>query len=681
MSNLSTLTVQLDANAAKLVRELGKAEKRTKKFGKNANKSLRAAAKGFGVLGAAATTALTLMVRNSLQSVDALAKVSDKLGITTKNLAGLQHAAKITGVEQNTLNKALVRQQKAIADANNGLETYARQFRKLGVDTQALAELNPAEQFKVVADALNKVENQTLKTSIAYDIFGGRATDLLNTMKFGTKGLNAFEEEAVALGIAVSRIDAAKIEAANDSIARAKAAFAGFSNKITVALAPAIELAANKMTDWLRNTGDVKGAVQDFIKQGIIGLGHFRNSLIDLEITFGSLERIALRTKAASYGVLGGLIPGRDGAEIVASIADQQLARLKDNTAELEAQKTTQAELNALADSFFSEANNRAAANLPATSTSSGGDVASTDISVQSNEAFKASLDEQLRMQLDAATAAGEGEAVIQAAFDQAKLENRQVTDQQILELARAQAGEIVRAEFEAEQLAKGDLGIPLDAEQKLELQQQIGDAQIELAKQLAARRAKIAAEEAKMLQKYDLTTTAGRKHGLSTLLMLQDSYGKKSRKMSIAMRLAENKDKIKQAALDTYAGVQATWAKWGYPMGIPFAGAQIAIGAANIASMSGLMGGGGGGGSISSAPGGSISDSGFAGFDSGDNDEPNNRQTAVTVVIHGNVIGEDEYVDNKLIPAIQNAVKDRDVVLVDADSRNGLDIIDAVPA
>ena len=67
-----------------------------------------------GMAGLAGAAGLGLVISKSNKSVDALAKTADRLDVTTKSLAGLQHAADLTGVSQGTLNKSLIKQQKNI---------------------------------------------------------------------------------------------------------------------------------------------------------------------------------------------------------------------------------------------------------------------------------------------------------------------------------------------------------------------------------------------------------------------------------------------------------------------------------------------------------------------------------------------------------------------------------------
>ena len=169
MAKLGSLWVSLGLNSAEFDKRISKSSRKVRRAGRRMRKSFMKVDKAMLrttklVVGLAGPAALGLLVKNSFDTIDALAKTSDKLGIMTDKLAGLQHAANITGVEQKTLEKSLTKMQKAIFDADRGLLTYSQHFDTLNISTKDLMKLKPDEQFKVIGDALNKVGNQTLKT-------------------------------------------------------------------------------------------------------------------------------------------------------------------------------------------------------------------------------------------------------------------------------------------------------------------------------------------------------------------------------------------------------------------------------------------------------------------------------------------------------------------------------------
>lgn len=210
------------------------------------------AAAGFtAVAGAAvaAGTALWAFVKPAFESIDVLAKAADRLGITTEALAGLQHIANLSGVDVEAFNKGLEKMQVNLSDAAGGIGTAKTAFEELGLDVQQLMNLSAADQFAAIADALERVPRSADKLRIVTDIFGRSGAPLLNVLAEGGDGIRAMAEEAERLGLAVNRLDAAKIEAANDAWTRAEGAVNGLRNTLAVELAPTIEGIANQFTE------------------------------------------------------------------------------------------------------------------------------------------------------------------------------------------------------------------------------------------------------------------------------------------------------------------------------------------------------------------------------------------------------------------------------------------------
>jgi len=257
-----------------------------------------------GVTALAGAAGLGLLVKKSLETNDALAKTADKLGITTQSLAGLQHAANLTGVAQTTLTKALTKQQKAIFNADRGVLTYKQHFDALGLSTEALKQQSPDEQFKTIAEALKNVESQTQKTAIAYDIFGGRGTALINTLALGRDGLEAAAAEADALGLAVSRVDAAKIEQANDSFTRLKGVAAGVGNAIAANVAPYITALATQFVNAAKEAGGMSNFIGRALDNVVGAVGFVKDSFRGLQVVWALLK---VGWAATVNGILSGI--------------------------------------------------------------------------------------------------------------------------------------------------------------------------------------------------------------------------------------------------------------------------------------------------------------------------------------------------------------------------------------
>ncbi|MCG8512202.1 MAG: hypothetical protein MI741_23540, partial [Rhodospirillales bacterium] len=73
---------------------------------------------------------------------------------------------------------------------------------------------------------------------------------LLNLFRMGENGIAEIQARMEKWGATFDRIDAAKVERANDAIANAQATARVFGNTMAIEVAPIIEVSANKFTKW-----------------------------------------------------------------------------------------------------------------------------------------------------------------------------------------------------------------------------------------------------------------------------------------------------------------------------------------------------------------------------------------------------------------------------------------------
>jgi len=270
MATAGTVTIKLDGDSATLIRELNKANQAANSTFRDIQRSAVDLASKFAVIAGAAAAAFAALTKHSFTAIDALAKTADRLGITTEALATMQVAAELAGVDIEKLNKSLAKQQKAISDADQGLTTYARAFAQLGLSTQELLKLDADQQFIVIAEALNGVENVTRRNAIAMDIWGAKAAEMINFAREAGGGLGEMRRLLDDLNVTVSRFDASKIEQANDAVSLATKAFEGLGNTIAVAVAPYVAQLATDFTNAARSTRGFQGAVNETVA-GVAG--------------------------------------------------------------------------------------------------------------------------------------------------------------------------------------------------------------------------------------------------------------------------------------------------------------------------------------------------------------------------------------------------------------------------
>lgn len=259
MGLIGTLAVNVVARTEKFTRDITKSRKGIAKFSADAKKAtsvvrgfIGAFTAGVGIYG------VTRSLQDAAARMDKLAKVSDKLGIASERLAGIQHAANQTGVATNTLNMALQRMTRRVAEAAAGTGEAVKALKELGIDAQELNKLSPDMMFNRIAGAMAKVEGQSNKVRLAFKLFDSEGVDLVNTLSLGSDGLNRMQKEAEQLGIAISREKLAEIEKFNDEMKKLGDAFKGISNKILIDIAPAATEAITTLSEALSWAREMK---------------------------------------------------------------------------------------------------------------------------------------------------------------------------------------------------------------------------------------------------------------------------------------------------------------------------------------------------------------------------------------------------------------------------------------
>jgi hypothetical protein len=302
MATAGTVTIKLDGDSATLIRELNKANQASKStFGEIKREAADVAAK-FAVIATAAAAAFAMLTKASFDSIDQLAKTADRLNVTTESLRTLQVAADLAGVSQEMLTKSLQKQQKALVDASDGLVTAERAFARLGLNVQALIELPADQQFAAIADAIASVDNVTRRNALAMEIWGARASEMINFAASGSAGIAELSTLLDDLNVTVSRFDASQIEQANDAVGVAKLAFEGLGNSIAVAVAPMVQGLAEDFTDAAREANGFQSEVSQVVDKLVSAGAVAMNVGEGIGLAFGVVADVI---QGVVYTVLG----------------------------------------------------------------------------------------------------------------------------------------------------------------------------------------------------------------------------------------------------------------------------------------------------------------------------------------------------------------------------------------
>ena len=269
MANLARLTVSIVGNTVSLNKSLNKAESRTKKFQRNASKSLSVLKGGLIALGVGIAAFSVKAIQDYASVGDEIDKMSKRTGFSAEAISKLRFASEQSGASIETVEKGVKRMASVLLDAEDGLAETTRALDHLNLNVTDFTGLNPEQQFFKFADALAKVEDDSKRAALAQDIFGRAGTELLPLFREGEEGLAALTAQAEKLGIVYSQEAAEDAAAFKDAQNALSKALQGFLSKGIAPLLPKLTELINKVVEneeLLR----AMGSAALYVAQGII---------------------------------------------------------------------------------------------------------------------------------------------------------------------------------------------------------------------------------------------------------------------------------------------------------------------------------------------------------------------------------------------------------------------------
>lgn len=278
MSDTATLKIKISedgtitatGNLDRLTDSSDKAEKATSKFGATYAKASKRVVGG----ALAMTGALAALFKVQGGAIDSTTKHADSLGVTTEALTQFRHAAELTGLGADGLDVSIQRLTRRTNDAAKGNQGLQKAYKDLNLNVHELSKLKPEEQMYEMADAFAAVEDRGERVRLAFQLFGREGIRIINMFEDGSDGLRAMAQDADDLGITLTRIDAAKVEAANDAMYRAKSVGSAFSKELAVQLAPIIGEIADLFTESSVAAGGMNESVGEAVATGVKGASY-----------------------------------------------------------------------------------------------------------------------------------------------------------------------------------------------------------------------------------------------------------------------------------------------------------------------------------------------------------------------------------------------------------------------
>lgn len=207
----------------------------------------------------AASGAMIALTAKSLGAVDAQAKLAQSLGTTTVSMQNLSRAGELAGVNLEQIAQVGKDLTRRLSQAAAGMGEARDALKLLNLQASDLMDMPLDKRISTVTEALNKFVPEANRAAIAGKLFGEEGS--IAALRLKPEVIAQATAQVAAFGVAVSDVDAAAIEAANDALSQIGLVVTGLGNRLASTLAPALQEAADRFTDLAREGGPVAEAM------------------------------------------------------------------------------------------------------------------------------------------------------------------------------------------------------------------------------------------------------------------------------------------------------------------------------------------------------------------------------------------------------------------------------------
>jgi len=251
----SSIEIDVSANIAKFKASMDKAAIEGNKLNKRLDRAFKGVSNAMRSVGALAGVAvaggLGAMAKSAINSADAIQKLGIRTGASAGFLSEMRYALSQNDVAMKDFEGALRKINKSSQEAGDGLSTQVRAFDKLGISVKAFQALGTDDKFKVLSEAISRVEDPAIRTQVAMDIMGRSGEQLLTVMQNGAGGIEEYLVKARDLNMTLSQEQVDSAAAANDAIDTLTKSFSGAATQSILQYSDEIARAADLTREYL----------------------------------------------------------------------------------------------------------------------------------------------------------------------------------------------------------------------------------------------------------------------------------------------------------------------------------------------------------------------------------------------------------------------------------------------
>lgn len=222
-------------------------------------KGLRVGMRALGgaLAGVAAVGGLATLIDRSISAADVIGKTADKIGVGVEALQELRYAAQLAGVEQRTMDMALQRFTRRVAEAAKGTGEAKQALSQMGIALKDQhGNIRRSEDLlNDVAEAFKRTSDPAERLRLAFKLFDSEGVAMVNMLVGGAEALEATRRHARNLGIVLEEDLVRNAEKARDQLDTLGKVVSANLTRAMLDLAPAIADASSGLADLAADAG------------------------------------------------------------------------------------------------------------------------------------------------------------------------------------------------------------------------------------------------------------------------------------------------------------------------------------------------------------------------------------------------------------------------------------------
>jgi len=297
-----SLEIQMLANLAELRKQMDSAVGMVQGASAQMQKAAELAGKALGLIGVGLSVgAFTGFIRNAINAADALDEMSGRVGVSAKELSGLQLAYRQAGMGNDAMASSIAKLSQEMSQGNVGL-------RALGVNAKDAAGnlKTPTAVLLELSDKFAKLQDGAGKTALAMEIFGKSGAEMVPLLNSGSEGIREMIEMSERLGLVIEDKAAAQAGQFNDTLELLGLGLQGVGTRIAAQLLPTLNNLTGSFLESMTQ-GDRLRGVADFLASAMKGLYTVGVGVVEM---FNTLGKAAGGGIAAIMAVLQGDFSG-----------------------------------------------------------------------------------------------------------------------------------------------------------------------------------------------------------------------------------------------------------------------------------------------------------------------------------------------------------------------------------